>query len=96
MPDTHTIPDAFRRQALACRHLGSFFTARVCEALADELTTETAFGARILDWPGNPVNDALALRATARRSPPPIRRMRWTTKYCAAPSRRRLPAMTVS
>lgn len=63
MPDTHTIPDAFRRQALACRHLGSPFTACVCEALADGLTGETAFGARILGWAGNPVNDALALRA---------------------------------
>ena len=63
MPDTHTIPDAFRRQALACRHLGSPFTARICEALADGLTEETAFGARILGWAGNPVNDALGLRA---------------------------------
>lgn len=63
MPGMHTIPDAFRRQALACRHLGSPFTARVCETLADGLTTETAFGARILGWAGHPVNDALALRA---------------------------------
>ncbi len=63
MPDTHTIPDAFRRQALACRHLGSPFTARVCAALADGLTTETGFGARILGWAGHPMNDALALRA---------------------------------
>lgn len=63
MPDTHTIPDAFRRQALACRHLGSPFTGRVCEALADGLTGDTGFGARILGWAGNPVNDALALRA---------------------------------
>ncbi|MBX3490674.1 DUF2332 family protein [Parvibaculum sp.] len=63
MTGTHTIPDAFRRQALACRHLGSPFTGRVCEALADGLTTETAFGARILGWAGHTVNDALALRA---------------------------------
>ncbi|MEX0837932.1 MAG: DUF2332 family protein, partial [Parvibaculum sp.] len=63
MPDTHTIPGSFHRQATACRHLGSPFTARVCEALADGLTGETAFGARILGWAGNPVNDALALRA---------------------------------
>ena len=63
MPTPHTIPDAFRRQAVAYRHLGSPFTARVCEALADGLTRETGFGARILGWEGNPVNDALALRA---------------------------------
>jgi len=63
MTDTHTIPDAFRRQALGCRHLGSPFTARVCEALADGLTRETGFGARILGWAGHPVNDALPLRA---------------------------------
>ncbi|MBX3493991.1 MAG: DUF2332 family protein, partial [Parvibaculum sp.] len=63
MPGTHTIPDAFRRQALGCRQLGSPFTARVCEALVDGLTGDTGFGARILGWNGNPVNDALALRA---------------------------------
>ncbi|MBX3494422.1 MAG: DUF2332 family protein, partial [Parvibaculum sp.] len=63
MPGTPTIPDALRRQALGCRQLGSPFTARICDVLADGLTTETAFGARILGWAGHPVNDALALRA---------------------------------
>ena len=56
---------AFRDQARICEDLGSRFTARVLRILARILTPRTAFGARILHWPGNPVAtaDALALRA---------------------------------
>ena len=35
---------------------------RMCGALAAGLTRETAIGARILDWPGEPTRDALPLR----------------------------------
>jgi hypothetical protein len=55
--------EAFRRQAVACRSLGSPFTADLCELLAERLDGSTDFGRRILDWPGDPVADALALRA---------------------------------
>jgi hypothetical protein len=54
---------AFRRQAVACRTLGSPFTALVCQLLAERLSQGSAFGGRILAWPGDPVADALALRA---------------------------------
>ena len=55
--------DSFLRQAEACRSMGSPFTATVCEVLADTLTHKTKFGSRILDWPNDPIDDALPLRA---------------------------------
>src|SRR5690606_25666005 len=48
-----------------CRNLGSPFTADVCAILVDQLDETTRFGRRILGWPGDPVADALALRAAA-------------------------------
>ncbi|WP_041536330.1 DUF2332 domain-containing protein [Parvibaculum lavamentivorans] len=63
MPNHDLIRNDFLRQALACEHLGSPFTARVCRALAAGLTAETRFGQRILDWEGKPESDALPLRA---------------------------------
>jgi len=54
---------AFRSQAQSCRRLGSPFTGEVCDILADELDDGSRFGRRILDWPGDPFADALALRA---------------------------------
>lgn len=53
----------FARQAEWCERLGSPFTARICRALHAGLDESSAFGARILGWPGNPEADALALRA---------------------------------
>ncbi len=53
---------AFRRQAAACGKLGSVFTARLLEHLADCLEENSAVGGAILDWPGDPRADALALR----------------------------------
>jgi hypothetical protein len=58
------LQDAFRQQAVACRSLGSPFNALVCELLAQHLEPSTRFGRTIDDWPGLPVPDALALRAT--------------------------------
>jgi hypothetical protein len=54
----------FHRQSLACTALGSPFTGRVCALLAERLTDDTAFGHRILNWPGQPQRDVLPLRAT--------------------------------
>jgi len=55
--------EAFLRQAEACRQMGSPFTGRVCETLAANLDSTTQFGAKILAWPGDPIEDALPLRA---------------------------------
>ena len=51
------------RQAQASAELGSPFTARICRLLAENLDTGSAFGRRILSWPGDAREDALALRA---------------------------------
>lgn len=60
-----TLLNAFRFQATACRELGSPFTAEVCAILAEQLDGTSRFGRRILDWPGDPFADALALRAAS-------------------------------
>ncbi|HEV2865213.1 MAG TPA: DUF2332 family protein [Allosphingosinicella sp.] len=56
------VREAFREQARWCERLGSPFTARLCAALAETLDPGTPLGARVLDWPGEPMRDALALR----------------------------------
>jgi hypothetical protein len=56
------IRDHFETQAKACDGLGSPFTARLCRALAGLLDETTRTGRRVLKWPGNPRDDALALR----------------------------------
>jgi hypothetical protein len=56
------VRESFREQARWCERLGSPFTARLCAALAEALDADTAIGARVLDWPGEPMADALALR----------------------------------
>ncbi|MBY6240904.1 DUF2332 domain-containing protein [Methylosinus sp. Sm6] len=53
----------FATQAEACRHLGSPFTAALCEMLRADLDTRSAFGRRILSWGRRATADALALRA---------------------------------
>lgn len=63
MPLPAALSEAFDRQAAACRDLGSPFNALVCGLLREHLAPHTAFGRRIHDWPGQPVDDALALRA---------------------------------
>ena len=60
---TDPVADGFRRQAAACHDLGSPFNALICHLLRERLAPASAFGRRIRDWPGNPVDDALALRA---------------------------------
>lgn len=55
---------AFRAQSDACRSLGSPFTARICDLLAERLTPATAAGARVLGWAGDPTSsgDSVPLR----------------------------------
>ncbi|MEZ5824055.1 MAG: DUF2332 family protein [Geminicoccaceae bacterium] len=58
--------DHFHRQALVCRKLGSRFTCRLLECIGDHLKARIAnpdpLERNILDWPGDPAIDALALR----------------------------------
>lgn len=54
--------EAFRIQARYCAAMGTPMTARIAEALAGALDRESATGRAVLDWAGEPVADALALR----------------------------------
>lgn len=56
------IERAFALQAQFCRASGSPFTAKVLEALIAVVDRNTRTGTRILDWPGDPMADALMLR----------------------------------
>ncbi len=55
---------AFATQAGWCRRLGADFTADLCLILGDVIDRSTTVGARILDWPGDPIADAVVLRLT--------------------------------
>ena len=61
---TDLIRAAFTEQAAACRRLGSPFTATLLDLLAERLDPESAVGATVLGWAGDPYPDALALRLT--------------------------------
>lgn len=63
MPETNRVLQQFESQALACDELGSPFNARLCRLLARRLNPASRFGSRILDWPGDPFADNVALRA---------------------------------
>ena len=52
----------FGVQAAYCAAMDAPVTARIATALADAPTRESETGRRVLDWPGEPVADALALR----------------------------------
>ena len=54
--------EAFLIQAGYCAAMAAPITARLCQALAEVLNRDTRTGARVLDWSGEPVADALALR----------------------------------
>lgn len=62
LADTTDLKAHFETQAQACDRLGSPFTARLCRLLVTLLDETTQTGRRVLDWPGNPRADALALR----------------------------------
>jgi len=53
---------AFHRQATACCKLGSPFTYKLLTTLTEHLSASTMVGDRLLNWPGDPIEDALALR----------------------------------
>jgi len=61
-----TVRDFFLEQAMACTALGSPFTSRLLILLAQNLTPDTAVGARILNWTGDASNrgDSVPLRLT--------------------------------
>lgn len=61
-PSETAIRAGFLSQASSCRLLGSPFTALFCETLSERLDRESAFGRRVLDWPGDQRTDALPLR----------------------------------
>jgi hypothetical protein len=56
------VREHFLKQADACDQLGSPFTARLCRTLPTVLDETTATGNRVVNWPGDPRADALALR----------------------------------
>ncbi|KQM61679.1 MULTISPECIES: DUF2332 domain-containing protein [unclassified Sphingomonas] len=62
MADEPTNREAFRQQAAFCAAMDAPITASVCAALADALTRDSDTGRRTLDWPGEPIPDALPLR----------------------------------
>lgn len=55
---------ALRAQAGWCRALAAPFTAMVCDAVAERFDEATAFGRRLVRWPGDPFVDALPMRVT--------------------------------
>ena len=60
------IPDTFGQQSAACIALGAPFTARVCRILGAGLNGDSAFGRRVLAWPGvSLLPDLMPLRCCA-------------------------------
>lgn len=54
--------EAFEAQAMYCDANDAPITAALSRALGGALDRGTATGARVLDWPGKPIEDALPLR----------------------------------
>ncbi|MDF2235544.1 DUF2332 family protein [Albimonas sp. CAU 1670] len=62
-PDRAEIVRAhFRRQAETCTSMGSPFTGALLDGLAARMSPEGPVARRLLAWPGDPGDDALALR----------------------------------
>lgn len=62
MGDEKANRGAFLIQEHYCRNNAAPIYAGLCAAIAGGLTRDSAVGARILDWPGEPTRDALPLR----------------------------------
>jgi hypothetical protein len=62
MADEQTNRDSFRIQAGYCAAMAAPITTRIATVLGHSLTRDSATGRRVLDWPGEPVADALVLR----------------------------------
>lgn len=63
-PGPMTPLEAFANQVEYCTANNAPITGAIVAALAAGVTTETATGAKILGWTGNPMFDALSLRIT--------------------------------
>jgi hypothetical protein len=63
MPDmSDAVREAFRLQEHYCAAMDAPIYARICAAVADGLSRDSAVGARVLDWAGEPTRNALPLR----------------------------------
>lgn len=62
MASPDTVIAHFRIQAEHCRRLGSPFTAALLDIIAGLLPQRPAWASALLEWPGDPQADALALR----------------------------------
>lgn len=62
MSTPHAVIAHFHNQAEYCRQLGSPFTGQLLDLAADRMADGAAWAAPLLDWPGDPKADALALR----------------------------------
>ncbi|UYY58117.1 DUF2332 domain-containing protein [Sphingomonas sp. S2-65] len=62
MADEHTNRASFGIQAEYCTAMAAPITARVSRVLGTALSRDSRTGRRVLDWPGEPVADALVLR----------------------------------
>lgn len=54
----------FATQSRWCEAMAAPFMARLCSLIPDALDRGTVTGARLLDWPGDPIADALPMRLT--------------------------------
>lgn len=62
MADEAANRESFRIQAGYCTAMAAPITARIATVLGETLTRDSETGRRVLDWPGEPVADALVLR----------------------------------
>jgi hypothetical protein len=62
MADEQTNRESFDIQAGYCSAMQAPITARVATVLGKSMTRDSQTGRRVLDWPGEPVADALVLR----------------------------------
>jgi hypothetical protein len=62
MADEATNRDSFGIQADYCAAMAAPITTRIASVLGRTITRDSAVGRRVLDWPGEPVADALVLR----------------------------------
>ncbi|KQS02287.1 hypothetical protein ASG11_16115 [Sphingomonas sp. Leaf357] len=62
MATEENVRGAFLIQEHYCRTNAAPIYGRMCLAVAQHLTRDTAVGARVLDWAGEPTRDALPLR----------------------------------
>ena len=62
MANGDNVREAFLIQEHYCRAMDAPIYARICAAVAGGLSRDSAVGARVLDWTGEPTRDALPLR----------------------------------